>query len=433
MNRMSNTNSSNDDAFTKDTVRDEGRNNYKNDDDDGVTHTPPSSAANNHPVASTAIPTLEHRFKNDEPNISAAIFTQGDADKEEFKKEKSKVLLPIIPGAVSVTNGKSSSSGTLHNNVSSRKTGVKLNQYTKRSSTGSETNAQFVHGRSRRSKNSSLESSRNVSTPLQRNDIHVQVELLDDEVSLQPYYMDDGIVPNAVPVNGSSRFIVNAKDDVIVEGHKVPAWYKQTRYMVLLVLCLSVSVGVIVGVVVLMQAFGNSSDTSGDDQQFQRRLLNSFFAACGGDELWINKNYWGSNESICNWYGISCSNGIIYRIDLNSNNLSCDFSSSSRYLSGIETIRSLNLKSNNLHGNITEVTKSLAQIRSILQIDLRFNNFDGAVASELCELGSSSGFDIAMVVLVDCNLSCSCCNQQNMCDCKNADQWTDSSSNRCVW
>ena len=58
-----------------------------------------------------------------------------------------------------------------------------------------------------------------------------------------------------------------------------------------------------------------------DEQLIQRWVLASFYFGTNGDD-WIVKDGWLEPQNECSWYGVSCLNGIVSKLELEQNRLS---------------------------------------------------------------------------------------------------------------
>lgn len=58
-----------------------------------------------------------------------------------------------------------------------------------------------------------------------------------------------------------------------------------------------------------------------DEQLIQRWVLASFYFGANGDD-WIVKDGWLGPQNECSWYGVSCLNGVVSKLELEQNRLS---------------------------------------------------------------------------------------------------------------
>ena len=80
----------------------------------------------------------------------------------------------------------------------------------------------------------------------------------------------------------------------------------------------------------------------------EKFALATLFYATNGEESWIKHDGWLSLESICSWYGVTCRDGAIRRLDLSANGLQSSIPSELALLN----LESLGLYSNDLAGTI---------------------------------------------------------------------------------
>ena len=245
---------------------------------------------------------------------------------------------------------------------------------------------------------------------------------------------DEFVIPMATLVESDLKVNDNYKGDlteVVVEGEVIPVWYKQKKYMTLVAMIIITGIGIIVGV--LLTISNDSPSDVEDISDLQRQTLEDFFDATGGKDFWTYTTNWKTNEPFCEWYGITCIEGEVDRLELQANNLTGNLVEASTFLSKIKSIRIIDLNSNNLIGNMSIITSNLAVLDLLLQLDLRYNNLNGSVSQQLCGSSVPENGAIKITIRVDCDLSCACCDYETVCDCKNIEGWSDDNMRTCSW
>lgn len=132
--------------------------------------------------------------------------------------------------------------------------------------------------------------------------------------------------------------------------------------------------------------------------QGDREALVSLYQSANGDS-WLNRAGWkdeprladGFNDSPCSepvWFGITCEEGRVSEVRLNSNNLSGTLPSTLPDLSQLQT---LNLSRNSLSGPIPAGLSSLSQLAIL---DLSVNRLSGFIGAELGDLSNLTCLDL---------------------------------------
>ena len=100
----------------------------------------------------------------------------------------------------------------------------------------------------------------------------------------------------------------------------------------------------------------------------------SFLAKLNGKE-WKDNTGWVADTSVCNWYGIECSDDKkhVVNLDLRENNLIGKIPVGLSVLSGLQT---LNLSGNELSG---KVPNDLEKLENLQVLDLSNNKLSGDV------------------------------------------------------
>ncbi len=147
-------------------------------------------------------------------------------------------------------------------------------------------------------------------------------------------------------------------------------------------------------------------------QQAECEALEALYNSTDGDS-WINQTDWLMTNTPCSWYGVACSGGHIYGIDLRANQLSGSIppemgnltqltrlALSQNQLSGsippqlgnLSQLISLYLFDNQLTGNIPPELGNLAQLEVLSLSD---NQFSGSIPPELGNLTQLVGLNIS--------------------------------------
>ena len=111
----------------------------------------------------------------------------------------------------------------------------------------------------------------------------------------------------------------------------------------------------------------------------ERKILEALYNATDGDN-WNTNTGWLSAGDACDWYGITCVNGDVAGISLNSNNLVGTIPSE---LGNLTNLTALSLSSNQLSGAIPA---GLGNLTNLTNLWLYGNQLSGAIPSELGNL-----------------------------------------------
>jgi Leucine-rich repeat (LRR) protein len=137
-------------------------------------------------------------------------------------------------------------------------------------------------------------------------------------------------------------------------------------------------------------------------KQREKEILEFFYKECGGDR-WKNKDGWlQDGTDICNWHGISCSNGgSVDTIDLGANNV---VGTPPSELFQLENLKYLWLYSNPIKFSFEgigrarrlisllldstglESIEGIGQAYQLIDLDIRFNNLRGQIPEEISNL-----------------------------------------------
>lgn len=104
--------------------------------------------------------------------------------------------------------------------------------------------------------------------------------------------------------------------------------------------------------------------------------LTELYTSTSGQN-WKNNQFWLSEESYCNWFGIECRDGVIVKIELPDNNLRGSLPRGLGYFTDLEV---LNLKSNHISGSIPS---QLVNLRKATTLNLENNQICGDISVEL--------------------------------------------------
>lgn len=112
----------------------------------------------------------------------------------------------------------------------------------------------------------------------------------------------------------------------------------------------------------------------------ERAALLSIYHNTGGDQ-WVNNTNWsGAIGTECEWYGVHCVGGHVFRVDLKNNGLVGKIPPAIYQLPRIKT---LNLSSNKLNGLLPI---QLGQLSQLSLLELNNNELSGAIPPILGEL-----------------------------------------------
>ena len=92
-----------------------------------------------------------------------------------------------------------------------------------------------------------------------------------------------------------------------------------------------------------------AASTIAPNRTIEAESLQSIYTETGGNH-WFNNSRWMSKSDHCDWYGISCEEGFITKINLTSNNVTGEFPADS--LSKLNKTKTMYLADNNLWGTM---------------------------------------------------------------------------------
>ncbi|WP_213999979.1 S8 family serine peptidase [Arsukibacterium sp.] len=107
-------------------------------------------------------------------------------------------------------------------------------------------------------------------------------------------------------------------------------------------------------------------------------------------QSWLNNQGWlDPDTAVCDWGGVTCSNGQITALDLSNNNLSGELPAA---LSALSELTELDLSFNSLSGSFPEV---LLQLTTLQRLSLWQNGFSGVIPATISELGGLRQLDLS--------------------------------------
>ena len=138
----------------------------------------------------------------------------------------------------------------------------------------------------------------------------------------------------------------------------------------------------------------DQSDANGDgigdvcDPDGQRAMLIDFYQQTGGAN-WTDNSGWLSEGSHCDWFGVSCSEGDVVRLNLSGNRLSGVIPES---LGGLTSLEYLYLHDNALTGQIPQSIGNLVNLRTLW---LDENQLSGSLPASLGDLDALERLDLS--------------------------------------
>jgi len=112
----------------------------------------------------------------------------------------------------------------------------------------------------------------------------------------------------------------------------------------------------------------------------EREALTAFYISTDGDN-WTDKAGWLVRADPCRWFGVTCSGGQVFRILMESNNLTGTIPAE---LGSLTTLSDLRLNSNNMTGSIPAELGNLAALATLL---LDSNALSGFVPLPIAVMG----------------------------------------------
>jgi hypothetical protein len=137
-----------------------------------------------------------------------------------------------------------------------------------------------------------------------------------------------------------------------------------------------------------------------EGEMSERDILVKLYNALDGDN-WYRNDFWLTNTDICDWYGIACSNGKVYEINLRGNNLrglprpelfdlrelqilwlySNPITFSFENIGRARKLQELRLDATNLHS-----LHGIGAASSLVSFDARFTDLKGPLPEEILRL-----------------------------------------------
>jgi Leucine-rich repeat (LRR) protein len=133
----------------------------------------------------------------------------------------------------------------------------------------------------------------------------------------------------------------------------------------------------------------------------ERAILVELYNTCEGDG-WRRNDFWNTTIDYCSWYGIGCANGSVTLLNLENNNLTCDFPSTIFNFSRLQVLwlsnnpfltikfrdieratELLDLKLNRV--NLSSL-KGLDRAKSLTALDVSSNALKGSFPTEVMSL-----------------------------------------------
>jgi Leucine-rich repeat (LRR) protein len=155
---------------------------------------------------------------------------------------------------------------------------------------------------------------------------------------------------------------------------------------------------------------GQTSCGKGASTTGEREILELFYSRMGGVG-WKSSNYWMTDESICNWYGIDCDeNGYVASIQLGSNQLVGTFPTE---IYQLKSLVHLKLYGNSIYMNFDGISNAdllqtlsldstgleslvgVGQARSLTELVVGHNKLGGSLPEELSRLINLRTLDVS--------------------------------------
>jgi hypothetical protein len=109
------------------------------------------------------------------------------------------------------------------------------------------------------------------------------------------------------------------------------------------------------------------------------KALVKFYNSTDGEQ-WNDNAGWNLTNTPCNWYGVTCRNGHVKKLELSSNQLSGIIP---KKLAKLEKLKTLDLSFNQLEGSIPADLKKLKKLKTLL---LNNNELCGEIPVKLKKL-----------------------------------------------
>lgn len=105
----------------------------------------------------------------------------------------------------------------------------------------------------------------------------------------------------------------------------------------------------------------------------EREVLKDLFYGMEGSQ-WLHNDGWGSHTSVCSWYGVTCENGLVVKLDLRGNNIVGTLSSR---IWELTEMTELDLSDNNIVVESFEGVGNAARLETIKLSNNQVNTLDG--------------------------------------------------------
>ena len=272
---------------------------------------------------------------------------------------------------------------------------------------------------------------------------------------------------SSIPSRDQGRDQVQPAELVTDATLVIPIWKKKRFWCALLLAVASIiSLAILLGGIFIYVFSSPPSEVtptpiSVSDEDIQRQSLMDFYQASGSTKWhvstgWSEMDDVGRNnerDSVCTWHGVVCDFGRRYVMELilPDNNLTGDLGVMIQaLLDGVPSLTRLDLRANKIAGNMTAVSMEIAEMGDhLVDMDFLMNSMlTGHVPRDVCgsllkvdynEEGKNNT-DIATSVLesfsflVDCSVSCDCCNHEVLCSsCVDIPGWQDDNGRGCEW
>jgi len=136
--------------------------------------------------------------------------------------------------------------------------------------------------------------------------------------------------------------------------------------------------------------WGRTTCSSAAADVNDRQVLVSLYNALGGRSWTRDDNWLNLDGDVCNWYGITCTNGLVSTIDLSDNGLS---GTPPRELFSLAALNNLNLEMNSISFSFEGISSS----SNLEVLNLASTNMPQAAIREMQELQTLSSLSILSI------------------------------------
>lgn len=130
------------------------------------------------------------------------------------------------------------------------------------------------------------------------------------------------------------------------------------------------------------------SSTPADVQE--RQVLVNMYNVMGGREWKVDTNWLSLDTTVCDWYGITCSNGLVSSINLRNNGLS---GTPPQELFSMSELRTVNLELNPVSFSF----QGISAATNLQVLNLAHTNLSASALEEMQELGSLSNLSVLSI------------------------------------